>query len=84
MAESQQRLDSMRAAEARANSFLTPYGKGDVMASTMIVKIAMMRKIMMMMMIVTVAMMRKRRANSSPNPLRAAAFSQSPLFSQFL
>ena len=29
MVESQQRLDSMRAAEARANSFLNPYSKGD-------------------------------------------------------
>ena len=29
MVESQQRLESMRAAEARANSFLNPYSKGD-------------------------------------------------------
>ena len=29
MVESQQRLESMRAAEARANSFLNPYSKGE-------------------------------------------------------
>ena len=29
MVENQQRLESMRAAEARANSFLNPYSKGE-------------------------------------------------------
>ena len=42
-----QRLESMRAAEARANSFLNPYSKGDKI-------IMMMENVIMVMMILLI------------------------------